>query len=423
MHAASVAPGFGASPAELMRQLRRAERGRQARALLLVAPLAAFLLLSFVLPIALLLWRAVDNPEVVSVLPRTAAALRGWDRQGLPPDTAFASLAADLTIAKAEDSAGAAARRLNAEVPGLRSLVMKTVRAMPLGAAGEATPAPPELKRQFLALDARWGEPATWQAIARNARGTTWAYLLAAVDLREDGQGAVRRVPPEEAVYLDVLLRTFWMSLVVTVVCLALGYPLAYWLSTLSARRANLFMILVLIPFWTSVLVRIAAWIVLLQTEGVVNRALTGAGIIEAPLPLLFNRLGVYVAMTHILLPFMVLPLYSVMKGIPKTYLRAAISLGSHPFAAFWRVVAPQTVPGVAAGSLLVFILALGYYITPALLGGPSEQMVSYYVAYYTNVTINWGMAAALSVVLLAATLGFYAVYRRLAKADVSMGG
>ncbi|HCN90137.1 MAG TPA: polyamine ABC transporter substrate-binding protein, partial [Oxalobacteraceae bacterium] len=176
-----------------------------------------------------------------------------------------------------------------------------------------------------------------------------------------------------------------------------------------------------LIPFWTSILVRVAAWMVLLQSEGLVNKTLMALHVTQAPLELLFNRTGVYISMTHILLPFMILPLYSVMKSIPPTYLRAAISLGSHPFAAFWRVYVPQTYPGIGAGVLLVFILALGYYITPALLGGANEQMVSYYVAYFINVSINWGMACALGALLFAATLVLYSVYRRFAKIDVSM--
>jgi putative spermidine/putrescine transport system permease protein len=179
---------------------------------------------------------------------------------------------------------------------------------------------------------------------------------------------------------------------------------------------------MVLIPFWTSILVRVAAWIVILQSEGLANKALIGSGLIHDPLPLLFNRVGVYISMTHILLPFMILPLYSVMKSIPPTYQRAAISLGSHPFAAFWRVYVPQTYPGIGAGALLVFILAIGYYITPALLGGPSDQMVSYYVAYFTNVTINWGMACALGGLLLAATLVLYVVYGRFTRSQLSLG-
>jgi putative spermidine/putrescine transport system permease protein len=217
-------------------------------------------------------------------------------------------------------------------------------------------------------------------------------------------------------------LRTFSISAVVTLVCILIGYPLAYWLSTLSARRANLMMILVLLPFWTSVLVRIAAWIVLLQTNGLVNRFLMFTGLTDSPVPLLFNRLGVIIAMVHILLPFMILPLYSVMKSVPPNFVRAAVSLGSSPLAAFFRIYVPQTYPGIAAGGLLVFITSIGYYVTPALLGGAGDQMLSYYVAQYTNVEVNWGMACALGSVLLITTLALYAVYRRFGKAELSLG-
>ena len=192
--------------------------------------------------------------------------------------------------------------------------------------------------------------------------------------------------------------------------------------STLPARRANVLMILVLVPFWTSILVRVAAWIVLLQSGGLVNGALQGIGLIDRPLELLFNRTGVVIAMVHILLSFMILPLYSVMKSVPPTYLRAAVSLGSPPLAAFARVYVPQTYPGIAAGGLLVFILAIGYYVTPALLGGADDQMLSYYVAQYANVNVNWGMAAALGSLLLVTTLLLYGVYRRIAKTAPSLG-
>ena len=217
-----------------------------------------------------------------------------------------------------------------------------------------------------------------------------------------------------ETVFVDIFFRTIWMSLVVTVCCVLLGFPLAYLLASLSKRTSNLLMIFVLLPFWTSILVRVAAWIVLLQQGGLINQGLMSLGIVEEPLQLVFNRIGVYVAMVHILLPFMILPLYSVMKGISPTYLRAAVSLGCPPFRSFWKIYFPMTIPGLAAGALLVFILSMGYYITPALLGSPQEQMVSYFVAFYTNETTNWGMAAALSAVLLGATLVLYVVYNRL---------
>ncbi|KVC58006.1 polyamine ABC transporter substrate-binding protein [Burkholderia stagnalis] len=410
------------STAALKRELKAAESRKRAMALLLVAPLALFVLLIFVVPIGALLTRAVQNPEIATALPKTVAALSGWDRKAPPADAAYAALAADMTRVADSEAMGALARRLNTEIPGYRSLVAKTARAMPLkGDDGQAL-SPAQQRAKLVELDARWGDATYWQAIAKNGSAYSPFYLLAALDHKQDGFGNLVQADPDQSIYLAIFGRTLVIGVAVTLFALLLGYPLAYWISTLSERRANLVMILVLIPFWTSVLVRVAAWIVLLQSEGLVNKALIGSGLIAQPLALLFNRVGVYISMTHILLPFMILPLYSVMKAIPPTYQRAAVSLGSHPFAAFWRVYVPQTYPGIGAGALLVFILAIGYYITPALLGGPNDQMVSYYVAYFTNVTINWGMACALGGLLLAATLVLYAIYNRFTRSNVSLG-
>ena len=408
----------GATGAALAVQLRRLERRRQLRAIALTLPLLVFLAVTFLVPLGALLVRAVENPEVASTLSRTGKALAGWDRQAAPPDAAYAALLADLEAIPETAQAGVLARRLNTEVGGARSLVMNTYRALPLGTGLS----PLQAKEKLLAQDPRWAELPYWWAIAKNSSRWTPDYLLASVDLKRDAQGDVVRVGAEEAAFSDILLRTFSISAVVTLVCILLGYPLAYWLATLSERRANLMMILVLLPFWTSVLVRIAAWIVLLQTNGLVNRFLMFTGLTGEPVPLLFNRLGVIIAMVHILLPFMILPLYSVMKSVPTNYVRAAVSLGSPPLAAFFRVYVPQTYPGVAAGGLLVFITSIGYYVTPALLGGAADQMLSYYVAQYTNVDVNWGMACALGSVLLSTTLILYAVYRRFAKAELSLG-
>lgn len=403
---------------ELTQQLRRAERRKKGRALALTVPLLLFLLVFFLVPLASLLVRAVENPEVADALPRTGQALRAWDRHSPPPASAYAGLLADLAALPETAQAGSLARRLNSEVAGGRSLIMGTYRALPLGNPGT----PDQAREAMLAHDGRWGELPYWQAIAKNSSRWTPDYLLAAVDLRRTPEGAIERVPEGEAAFSDILLRTFQMSAVVTACALLLGYPLAYWLSTLSERHANLMLILVLLPFWTSVLVRIAAWIVLLQNNGLLNRFLMWLGLTDAPLPLLFNRTGVIIAMVHILLPFMILPLYSVMKSVPSNYLPAAISLGSPPLAAFFRVYLPQTYPGVAAGGLLVFITCIGYYVTPALLGGAGDQMLSYYVAQYTNVEVNWGMACALGGVLLTTTLVLYALYRKVAKAELSLG-
>ncbi|HTH76052.1 MAG TPA: ABC transporter permease [Trinickia sp.] len=412
------------STSRLKRELKAAEARKRAMALLLVAPLAIFLLLIFVVPIGALLTRAAQNPEVANALPHTLQALSGWDRKAPPPDAAFAALATDLTAIADSDGMGALARRLNVEIPGYRSLVAKSARAMPF-ADDNNQPlhlSPRDTRAKFVELDERWNDVAYWQAIAKNSGTLSPFYLLAALDHKQDAFGRIVPTDPDQQIYLKVFGRTFVIGAAVTIFTLLLGYPLAYWISTLSERRANLVMILVLIPFWTSILVRVAAWIVILQSEGLVNKALIASGLLNDPLALLFNRTGVYISMTHILLPFMILPLYSVMKSIPPTYQRAAISLGSHPFAAFWRVYVPQTYPGVGAGALLVFILAIGYYITPALLGGPNDQMVSYYVAYFTNVTINWGMACALGGLLLAATLVLYVIYGRFTRSSLSLG-
>ena len=408
----------GTTGPALAAQLRRVERRKRLRAIALTLPLLIFLAVTFLVPLGALLVRAVENPEVAGTLSRTGEALAGWDRQAAPPDTAYAALLADLAAIPETAQAGVLARRLNTEVSGARSLIMGTYRALPLG----TNLSPAEAKEKLLAQDARWAELPYWWAIAKNSSRWTPDYLLTSVDLKRDAQGHIVRVGADEAAFSDILLRTFSISAVVTLMCILLGYPLAYWLSTLNERKANLMMILVLLPFWTSVLVRIAAWIVLLQTNGLVNRFLMFTGLTGEPVPLLFNRLGVIIAMVHILLPFMILPLYSVMKSVPSNYVRAAVSLGSPPLAAFFRVYVPQTYPGVAAGGLLVFITSIGYYVTPALLGGAADQMLSYYVAQYTNVDVNWGMACALGSVLLTTTLILYAVYRRFAKAELSLG-
>lgn len=411
-------PASTALPADLAGQLKRAERRKRLLSISLTLPLLGFLIVIFLVPIAALLMRAVENPEVANTLGRTGDALAQWDRKSSPPDAAFAALIADMGDIQEQSDAGALARRLNSEVSGARSLIMTTYRALPLGEGLT----PQQTHQRMVEIDARWDELPYWQAIAKNSNRWTPDYLLASIDLQRDAQGNIERVPEEAAAFGKILVRTFQISAVVTLVCLLLGYPLAYWLSTLTARQANMCMILVLVPFWTSILVRVAAWIVLLQSNGLVNRGLMEIGLIDEPLALLFNRLGVIIAMVHILLPFMILPLYSVMKSVPPTYLRAAVSLGSSPLAAFFKVYVPQTYPGIGAGGLLVFILSIGYYVTPALLGGADDQMLSYYIAQYTNVNVNWGMACALGAVLLFTTLALYGIYRKVGKAELSLG-
>ncbi|MEX6501829.1 ABC transporter permease [Pseudomonas zhanjiangensis] len=396
----------------LKQRLARAERVNRWKSQALILPLLVFLLLVFLVPIVALLDRSVDNPEVVSAMPRTVEAITAWDGKGLPAEPAYRALALDLAEARRAQTIGDLSKRMNMELAGYRSLIARTGRALPFKSE------PASYKDALEGLDERWGDPAYWQVIRRNTSAVTPYYLLAAVDHRIDDLGELAPATPDQAIYLDIFARTFWMGLVITAICLVLAYPLAYLLANLPTRQSNLLMILVLLPFWTSILVRVAAWIVLLQSSGLINGALLSLGIIDKPLQLVFNRSGVYISMVHIMLPFMILPIYSVMKGISPTYMRAAISLGCHPFASFWRVYFPQTLAGVSAGGLLVFILSIGYYITPALLGSPGDQMVSYFVAFYTNTSINWGMATALGGLLLLATLVLYVVYSWLVGAS-----
>lgn len=393
----------------LRRDLRRAERRRRATAMALVAPLFLFLMFSFVVPIADMLRRSVVDDEIAQAWPRAAAMLRGWDRKGEPDAAMFATLGRDLKASAEARTIAGPARRLNYALRDGRSLVMNTGRSL-----RRLDAEPDDWRAALVAADPAWGARATWVALAHAAGPLTGFYLLTALDLERDANDAIVARPAEQALYLTVLGRTIVISVSVTLLCLALGFPLAWVVANAPARKGNLLLILVLLPLWTSLLVRSAAWIVLLQDQGLINGLLQASGIISEPLRLIFNRPGVVIAMTHVLLPFMVMPIIATMKTIPPTYMRAAVSLGAHPAVAFWRVYLPQTLPGVAAGTLLVFIMALGYYVTPALVGGANDQMLAYFIAFYTTSSANWGLAAALGVLLLAATTVLYLVYSRL---------
>ncbi len=360
----------------------------------LVAPLLLFLLASFVVPVLMMLSRAVVDRDLERVWPESAAALRQWDGVGAPPDALAATVARDILKARRAGTLNQVANRLNYDMVGSRSLLYATADRLDSGSPGARI-------ADLAQIDPRWGEPGIWAAM-RHADGPLTAhYLLAALDRRLNEDDRIMGVPAEQAVFTNIYLRTFQISAIVALLCAALGYPVAYLLASLPDRKANPLLVLVLLPFWTSALVRTAAWAVLLQTNGVVNNALQTIGLIDAPLQLIYNRLGVYIAMTHVLLPFFILPLYGVMKGSAPTEMRAASSLGAPPLRAFLSVYLPQTLPGVAAGTIIVFTLALGYYVTPALVGGGADQMISASIAFYTNQSLNWGMAAALSLFLL----------------------
>jgi putative spermidine/putrescine transport system permease protein len=392
----------------LKTRLARAERSRKVRAVALVLPLFVFVVLTFLYPLGVMMLKSVQNEETLGRLTRTNAALAAWDGQDIPDEPAFAALAADLKQAQEKREAGEIAKRVNSEFSGALSKFKGITRQV---SAMESGP----YKAVFLAADKIWADPALWRVIKSVSNTYTPYYWLAALDLKQ-GPDGLERAPAGEAVFIDVYARTFWIAGIVTLFTLILGFPVAYLLATQPPRRANLLMIFVMLPFWTSLLVRTTAWFVLLRTEGPMNDL--AELLVDERFDMIFTRFGTILAMTHIQLPFTLLPIYSVMKTIPPSHVRAARSLGAGPFLAFWRVYFPQTVPGIAAGCLLTFILCLGYYITPALVGGPRDQMVSYYVSYYMNNIINFGQASALGAILLIITMVLYWVYNRLVGID-----
>ena len=391
--------------------LHRAERRNRMRSLALVAPLLIFIAASFVIPLASMLWRAIDNPEIAATLPKTLEALAVWDGQQAPDEPVFAALAEDLRKAQQNRTTGLAGKRMNYEIAGAHSAFLKAGRIVEKADQGPWKPL-------FTASHPIWSNADFWAMLKRAGNPFTTHYLLTSVDLRIDSSGSLAKVAPDQAIFLDVFVRTLWIAFMVTALTLLLGYPIAHLMAVLPSKTANLLMILVLLPFTTSILVKTTSWVVLLQSNGVINDIMLALHITSERVQLIFNRAGTVLAMTHLQLPFTVLPIYSVMKSIPANHVRAARSLGAGPFRAFASVYMPQTLPGVGAGCLLTFIMSLGYYITPALVGGPQDQMVSYFVALYTNRELNWGQASALGGVLLAITLVFYAIFNRLVGID-----
>jgi len=222
--------------------------------------------------------------------------------------------------------------------------------------------------------------------------------------------------------YLDTFLLTFKLSFIVTGLTLLLGYPVAYFAASQSPRVSSLILGMVVLPFWTSVLVRTYAWLVLLQRTGLVNKALMSMGIIDTPLQLAYNQLGTVIAMVHILLPFMVLPLYSAMQKIPSNLVQAGASLGGSPLHVFLRVFLPLSMSGVLAGATLVFVLCLGFYITPELMGGGKSIMVSMVVSRNVEIYNSWGAASAVSLVLLVCVFAIFYLASRVVPLEKTLG-
>jgi putative spermidine/putrescine transport system permease protein len=539
-------PMLAADGTPLKRSLNRALRRQKLSALLLIAPLLIFILITFIAPIADMLFRSVENQIVSDTLPRTTQTLSDWESESgeTPGAPVYKALYEDLFIAQERKLHTRLGSRLNYELTGASSLFRKSGRGVDdigevfqdqfedlndfwkkgenwnalLGSdawlaeisdwkkssgddqpafemregmaellpetaeyyeifadfvqnddednlykedpwaliysalyddltgptasqiASYSGPASAELteaaaaapafdavdyKTAFTEIDDDWGKTPIWSTIRAYSPALTNGYFLNAVDMQKTADGPEFR-PDNERIYGTLFLRTLFMSICITLSCILLGYPVAWILANLPARTANLLMILVLLPFWTSLLVRTSAWKVMLQQQGVINDTLVWLGLVadDSRLALINNQTGTIIAMTHILLPFMILPLYSVMQTVPPSYLRAAKSLGATNWTAFWRVYFPQSVPGIGAGSILVFILSIGYYITPEIVGGTTGTFISNRIAYHISSSLNWGLAAALGAILLAVVLGLYWAYDKIVGIDnVKLGG
>ena len=535
--AAHTGPMLAADGTPLKKSLNRALRVQKMRALALIAPLLIFVLLTFIAPIADMLFRSVENDIVSDTLPRTTSTLADWDEHGteIPDEPVFEALYKDLFFAQEAKLHTRLGSRLNYELTGVSSLFRKSGRevedmgevyqdqfedlnafwetgenwtsfmasdawlaemaewtegegsqppfelregiadTLPAtsaaytqfanyiqnedqdnlytedpwaivysslyedlsgtnGLASYTGPAAAELsaaataasafetvnfKSAFLEIDEDWHALNVWQTLKLYSPKYTSGYFLNAIDMQKSVDGVEMR-PENQQIYGILFWRTMVMSLTITLSCILLGYPVAWILANLPTRQANLLLILVLLPFWTSLLVRTSAWKVMLQQQGVINDTLVWLGLVgtDDRLALINNQTGTIIAMTHILLPFMILPMYSVMQTIQPTYLRAAKSLGATNWTAFWRVYFPQSIPGIGAGSILVFILAIGYYITPEIVGGTSGTFISNRIAYHISQSLNWGLGAALGAILLAAVLLLYYAYDKIVGID-----
>ena len=407
----------------LKKSLSRSLRQQKIRALLLISPLLIFILVAFIMPIVSMLSRSVENDLVSQTLPATVSAIQSWDALSgeLPDEQIYKAFAQDIQNAAKAKVHTKVALRLNYEKSGIASLFKKTARKAKKWDIETDGP----FKEKLIKVHKGWGEVEVWQTIKAHSPRYTSGYFLNAVDMRKTVEGADFQ-PEDKTILIKLFQRTLIMSLIITFSCILLGYPVAWLLANLPMRQANLLMILVLLPFWTSLLVRTSAWKVMLQQQGVINDILVQHSLDsdDARLIMINNEIGTIVAMTHILLPFMILPMYSVMQTIPPSYLRAAKSLGATNWTAFWRVYFPQSIPGIGAGSILVFILAIGYYITPEIVGGTKGVFISNRIAYHILKSLNWGLAAALGTILLVAVLILYWTYDKIVGIDnVKLGG
>ncbi len=403
----------------LKAKLARTTRRTRLRALLLTMPLLLFLVITFVIPIGQMLLRSVNHTAVVNVVPNFAVAIQDWDENDseYPSEELIKIFVQDLARARkvreVGKTVGNLAVRVNYEIPGTASIFKSAARKV--GKFEDEN-----YREQLFALHKKWQNPNLWRTLKRISHAYTPSFYVAAIDRQYDEQGNIVKKPEKLSIYVDIFLRTLWLSAVITGICLLLAFPISFLMSVLPLKTSNLLMIMVLLPFWTSLLVRTTAWIAILQSQGVINNILVWLGVFgdESRPQMIYNQTGTIITMVHILLPFMVLPLFSVMKTIPPSYMRAARSMGGSWLYSFYRIYLPQTVPGIAAGTLLVFILAIGYYITPAIVGGQDGLLISNLIAGHMQQSLNWSLAAALGSILLVIVLFLYWLYNKFVGVD-----
>ena len=397
----------------LEKSLKKAERINKIKNAYLLVPLLFFLVITYISPIGELLTRSVDDKMVTNMLPKTFKAMEKWDGKDLPDEPVYASFLSDYKILVKAKTQGKLGQRLNKEKNGFNSILKKLIRKMITFEEGN-------YKEQIMSVHKRFGDVSYWRAIKRTAPPYTVAKYLKAVDMYTDENGDIVQVEEGRRIYIKLWLRTLQVALFVTLFTFLMGYPIAHLLATIPMKYSNLLMICVLLPFWTSLLVRTASWMILLQQQGIVNDFFVLIGLVsdDNRPEMMYNIVGTYVAMTQILLPFMVLPLYSVMKTVSPSLMRAGKSLGGTPFVSFWKIYFPLTTSGIGAGSLLVFILAVGYYITPELVGGASGTLISNQIAYHMKQTLDWSFASAMGLMLLCGVMAIYWIYNKLVGID-----
>jgi len=393
--------------------LKKVERRNKFKAFLLVAPLLFFLLIVYISPIVGMLFNSVDDRMVTNALPKTFKAMEDWDGKELPPEKVFEAFHIDFQKLIEEEKEGKLSTQLNYEKNGFKSIIKKLRRKSKSFEEGN-------YKEQIMAVHERWGNVDYWRAIKRRAPSYSYSKYLKGIDMYQNEDGKIVQVEEDRRIYKKLWVRTLKIAFYVTLFCFLMAYPIAHLLATLPMKYSNLLMICVLLPFWTSLLVRTSSWMVLLQQQGPINDLIVWLGLAadDNRPELMYNVVGTFVAMTQILLPFMVLPLYSVMKTISPSLMRAGKSLGGTPLISFLKIYFPLTIPGIGAGCLLVFILAIGYYITPALVGGASGSLISNSIAYHMKSSLDWAFASALGTMLLVGVLAIYWVYNKLVGID-----